>query len=155
MIERWLSTFHNDPQKAVNDLFSGRAGLGSGMRMDIPEILYQEFPPLPEFQDTRQQLDTALFAWFTAMRKKYTRQVGRLGFGVYSKRLCECLIAVQLLDLHMLPYQLYQGLDSWLRWLTPLRLAPERDPALECRRLLARYQKDADHTASWLRLAGD
>ncbi len=155
MIKRWLSTFHNDPQKAVSNLFSGRAGLGSGMRLDIPEILYQEFPSLPEFQDARQKLDTALFAWFTAMRKEYPRQVGRLGFGVYSKRLCDCLIAAQLLDLQMFPYQLRQGLDSWLHWLTPLRLAPERDPALECRRMLARYQKDADHTASWLRLADD
>ena len=155
MIERWLSTFHNDPQKAVNDLFSGRAGLGSGMRMDIPELLYQEFPPLPEFQDTRQQLDTALFAWFASMRKEYTRQVARLGFGVYSKRLCDCLIAAQLLDLQMFPYQLRQGLDSWLRWLTPLRLAPERDPALECWRLLGRQQEERSFITAWLRLASD
>ncbi len=155
MIDRWFSIFHNDPQKAVNDLFSGRAGLGSSMRLDIPEILYQEFPAVPELEDARQKLDAALFAWFAAMRKEYAPQISRLGFGVYSKRLCDCLVSVQLLDLPMFPYQLRQGLDSWLRWLTPLRLAPERDPALECWRLLARHQEDAEHTAAWLRLAGD
>ncbi|HHJ21232.1 MAG TPA: tetratricopeptide repeat protein, partial [Gammaproteobacteria bacterium] len=155
MIRRWLNTFHNDPKKAVNDLFSGRAGLGSSMRLDIPELLYQEFPPLPEFQDARQLLDRALFVWLVAMRKDYARQVNRLGFAVYSKRLCDCLIATQLLELKMFPYKLRQGLDSWLHWMTPLRIAPERDPALECRRLLARYQKDAEHTSAWLRLAGD
>ena len=37
----------------------------------------------------------------------------------------------------------------------PLRLAPERDPALECLRLLTRGQPDASHTALWLRLAAD
>ena len=155
MIERWLSAFHKDPQKAINDLFSGRAGLGSGLRLDIPELLYQEFPPLPEFEDARKHLDTALFAWLVFMRKDYFHQVSRLGFAVYSKRLCDCLIAAQVLDLKMFPYQLRLGLEGWLRWMTPLRLAPERDPALECRRLLARYQKDNGQTAAWLRLAGD
>ncbi len=155
MIDRWLSAFAADPQTAVNDLFSGRAGLGSGMRLDVPEILYQEFPAVPELQDARQKLDAALFAWFAAMRNEYSRQISRLGFGVYSKRLCDCLIAVQLLNLPMFPYQLRQGLDSWLRWLAPLRLAPECDPRLECWRLIARHQEDAGHTAAWLRLAGD
>ena len=155
MIDRWFSIFHNDPQKAVNDLFSGRAGLGSSMRLDIPEILYQEFPAVPELQDARQKLDAALFAWFAAMRKEYARQISRLGFGVYSKRLCDCLVSVQLLDLPMFPYQLKQGLDSWLRWLTPLRLAPERDPALECWRLLGRQQEDRSFVPAWLRLAAD
>ena len=36
-----------------------------------------------------------------------------------------------------------------------MRWAPERDPALECLRLLTRRQPDARHTALWLRLATD
>ena len=37
----------------------------------------------------------------------------------------------------------------------PLRLAPERDPALECFRLLTRGQAGPGHTGMWLRLAAD
>jgi hypothetical protein len=155
MIDRWLSALKNDPQTAVNDLFSGRAGLGSGMRLDVPEILYQEFPAVPELQDTRQKLDAALFAWFAAMRNEYSRQVSRLGFGVYSKRLCDCLIAVHLLDLPGFAANIRRDMDSFLRWLTPLRMAPERDPALECWRLLGRHQEGGGFVPAWLRLAAD
>ncbi|XOF35134.1 MAG: hypothetical protein ACL93V_07560 [Candidatus Electrothrix sp. YB6] len=155
LIERWLSTFDTDPRKAVNDLFSGRAGLGSSPWMDIPELLWQEFPYVSEFAERRKRIDMALFAWFTTMRKEYARKIDRLGFAVYSKDICDCLISVQLLDLQMFPYQLQQGLDSWLRWLTPLRLAPERDPALECWRLLGRQQEKRSFVPAWLRLASD
>lgn len=155
LINRWLSTFDTHSQKAVNDLFSGRAGLGSSPWMNIPELLWQEFPCVSEFVERRTQLDEALFAWFTAMRKDYTRQIDRLGFAVYSKNICDCLISIQLLDLPMFPYQLRQNLDDWLRWLTPLRLAPERDPALECWRLLGRQQEERSFIPAWLRLASD
>ena len=39
MSDRWFEAFRRDPEKAVADLFSGRAGLGSGMRLDVPELL--------------------------------------------------------------------------------------------------------------------
>ena len=44
---------------------------------------------------------------------------------------------------------------AWLRWLSPLRLASERDPALECYSLLTQGQPDTGHIAMWLRLAAD
>ncbi|MCX7094216.1 MAG: hypothetical protein NTY50_12310 [Methylobacter sp.] len=43
-MNKWYIAFLNNPNQAVADLFSGRAGLGSNLRLDIPELLYQEFP---------------------------------------------------------------------------------------------------------------
>ncbi len=155
MIERWRAAFKADPKQAITDLFSGRAGLGAGLRLDIPELLYQEFPDMPGLSGEREALDGALLGWLVAMRKDYAAQVKRLGFGVYSLRLCDALSAAQLLALPRTIYHIRQTLGAWLDSLVPLRLAPERDPALECWRLLTLRQTDAAHTAAWLRLAAD
>ena len=149
----WIEVFRGDPDRAVDDLFSGRAGVGSNLRLDIPEFLYQTFPP--SLTDERKLLDVALSSWLANMREDYADQVARLGFPVYGKRLGDALIALQLLDLPETRRRVRADVDTWLRWLAPLRLAPERDPALECRRLLTRGQPDARHTAMWLRLASD
>ena len=151
--DSWLEAFRGDPARAVGDLFSGRAGAGSDLRLDIPEFLYQTFPP--NLTGERKQLDDALSAWLEDMREDYAAHVERLGFSVYGKRIGDALIALQLLDLPDTRYRIRADVDFWLRWLRPLRLAPERDPALECRRLLTRGQPDARHTAMWLRLASD
>ena len=151
--EPWLEEFRGDPARAVDDLFSGRAGAGSNLRLDIPEFLYQTFPP--NLTRERAQLDYALSTWLEDMREGYAVQVARLGFSVYGKRIGDALIALQLLDLPETRHRIRAEVDPWLRWLLPLRLAPERDPALECRRLLTRGQPDARHAAMWLRLASD
>ena len=155
MIDRWRTAFKTDPKQAITDLFSGRAGLGAGLRLDIPELLYQEFPDTPELAGEREALDGALLGWLVAMRKDYAAQVKRLGFGVYSLRLCDALSAAQLLALPRTIYHIRQTLGAWLDSLVPLRVAPERDPALECWRLLTLRQTDSAHTAAWLRLAAD
>ncbi|MCX7110985.1 MAG: hypothetical protein NTX45_12855 [Proteobacteria bacterium] len=155
MIDRWRTAFKTDPKQAIADLFSGRAGLGAGLRLDIPELLYQEFPDTPEQANEREALDGALLGWLVAMRKDYAAQVKRLGFGIYSLRLCDALSAAQLLALPRTIYHIRQTLGAWLDSLVPLRVAPERDPALECWRLLTLRQTDATHTAAWLRLAAD
>ena len=149
----WLEAFRGEPARAVDDLFSGRAGAGSDLRLDIPEFLYQTFPP--NLTRERELLDDALLNWLEDMREGYAAQVARLGFSVYGKRVGDALIALQLLDLPETRHRIRADVDPWLRWLLPLRLAPERDPALECRRLLTRGQPDARHTAMWLRLASD
>ncbi len=149
----WLEAFREEPVQAVDDLFSGRAGVGSDLRLDIPEFLYQEFPP--NLTREREHLDVALSNWLENMRMSYAAQVARLGFSVYGKRVGDAFIALQLLDLPETRHRIRADVDSWLHWLLPLRLAPERDPALECRRLLTRGQPDARHTAMWLRLASD
>ena len=153
MSDPWFEAFRDDPDQAVADLFSGRAGVGSSLRLDVPELLYQAFPP--NRTDERTQLDDALWKWLIDMRSSYEDQVERLGFPVYGKRLCDALTALQLLDLPEARNRVRADLNAWLRWLIPLRLAPERDPALECLRLLTRGQPDARHTALWLRLATD
>ncbi len=153
MIDRWFEAFFGDPDQAVVDLFSGRAGVGSDFRLDVPDLLYQAFPQ--HLASERAQLDKALLSWLVGMREDYSAQVRRLGFPVYGKRVGDALIALQLLDLPEARRQVRAELDAWLRWLLPLRLAPERDPALECFRLLTRGQPDAGHTAMWLRLATD
>ena len=153
MSSPWFEAFCRDPGKAVADLFSGRAGAGSDLRLDVPELLYQQFPP--NLADERAQLDDALGSWLSDMREGYASQVKRLGFSVYGKRVGDALIALQLLDLPQTRDRIRTDTGAWLRWLSPLRLASERDPALECFRLLTRGQPDARHTALWLRLAAD
>ena len=153
MTNPWFEAFRRGPKEAVADLFSGRAGVGASMRLDIPELLYDEFPP--NLIHERKQLDQALMSWLLDMREDYASQVKRLGFPAYGKRVGDCLIALQLLDLPEAKSRMRADLGAWLRWLLPLRLAPERDPALECFRLLTRDQPDGRHTALWLRLAAD
>ena len=153
MSDPWFEAFRRDPGKAVADLFSGRAGAGADLRLDVPELLYQQFPT--KMANERAQLDDALGSWLSDMRKDYVSQVKRLGFSVYGKRIGNALIALQLLDLPRTRDRIRTDTGTWLRWLSPLRLAPERDPGLECFRLLTRGQPDARHTALWLRLATD
>ena len=153
MSDPWFEDFRRDSGKAVADLFSGRAGAGSDLRLDVPELLYQQFPP--SLADERARLDDALGSWLSDMREGYASQVRRLGFSVYGKRVGDALVALQLLDLPETRGRIRTDTGAWLRWLSPLRLAPERDPGLECLRLLTRGQSDTRHTALWLRLAAD
>ena len=153
MSDPWFEAFRRDPDRAVADLFSGRAGAGSDLRLDVPELLYQQFPP--RLADERAQLDDALGSWLSDMREGYASQMRRLGFSAYGKRVGDALVVLQLLDLPRTRERIRTDMGTWLRWLSPLRLAPERDPALECFRLLTRGQPDARHTALWLRLAAD
>ena len=149
----WLEAFRRDPHRAIADLFSGRAGAGSDLRLDVPELLYQQFPK--NMAGERAQLDDALGSWLSDMREDYASQVKRLDFSVYGKRVGDALVALQLLDLPRTRDRIRADTGAWLRWLSPLRLAPERDPGLECFRLLTRGQPDARHMALWLRLATD
>lgn len=153
MRERWFETFHRDPHEAVSDLFTGRAGVGSDMRLDVPELLHLWFPK--NMADDRCRLDEALLWWLGEMQRSYAATLERLGFAVYSKRVCDALITLQLLDLPQARNAIRRDLAAWLRWLSPLRLASARDPALECYGLLTQGQIDTSHMAMWLRLAAD
>lgn len=155
MIERWKESFRQNPERAISDLFSGRAGLGSSLRRDLPEILFHAFPGEVELAADREHLDTALLSWLNGMRTNYQREVARLDFGVYNKRLCDALRALQLLNLPRSIQHIREVQPAWLRWLTPLRIAPERDPALECWRLLSQRQEENANPAPWLQLASD
>ena len=67
------------------------------MRLDVPEMLYQAFPP--SLTEEREQLDQALLSWLLDTREDYASQVRRLGFPTYGKRVGDALIALQLLEL--------------------------------------------------------
>ena len=153
MIGQWRAQFAENPQQAVSDLFSGRARLGASMRLDVPEILYYEFPE--EQTERRVQLDTALLGWLTDMRNHCQPQMQRLGFAVYARRLCDGLQSIHLLDLPRSTAKLRELQDSWLAFLRPLRVAPERDPALELLRVLTRHQPQHVSPALWQQLAGE
>ena len=153
MNDTWLRAFRCDPHGTIADLFSGRADAGSGLPLDVPELLYQQFPP--RLADERVQLDDALGSWLSDMCEDYASQVKRLGFSVYGKRVGDALVALQLLDLPRTKDRIRTDTVAWLRWLSPLRLASERDPGLECFRLLTRGQPDTRHTALSFRLSAD
>lgn len=149
----WVAVFRQNADQAITDLFSGRAGAGSGFRLDVPELLYQAFPV--DRADDREKLDGALLRWLRNMRTDHPLQVRKLGMSAYAKRLVDALVAIQLVDLPNSRAHIRSDLDAWLRWLSPLRLAPDRDPALECWRLVSRDQTTVGNAATWLRLAGD
>lgn len=149
----WLEEFRFDPDSAIADLFSGRVGAGSSFRLDLPELLYQAFPA--HLADERRLLDEALLNWLLDMRSGHPEHVQKLGVSVYAKRLVDALATLQLIDLPNSRNHIRSNLDAWLRWLSPLRLAPERDPALECWRLISQDQPGDGNAAAWLRLAGD
>ena len=153
MKDRWLKALREDPRQAVSDLFSGRAGVAFETRLDVPELLCRWFPK--DLEDDRSRLDDALLWWLREMRRSYPSALDRMGLAVYSKRICDALITLQLLDLPQARSAIRKDLDAWLRWLSPLRLASERDPALECCRLLTQGQRDTGHMAMWFRLAED
>ena len=153
MSDSWLKAFQLDPARAVADLFSGRAELDCALRLDLPERLSQAFPA--HRVEERTRLDEALWTWLFDMREHHAVEVERLGSAVYGKRLCDALTALQLLELPRTRRHIREDLDAWLRWLRPLRRASERDPALECLRLIALGQPDTGHVALWLRLAED
>lgn len=155
MMWRWRESFARDPDQAISDLFNGRAGLGMAFRRDLAEILYQEFGNEAEQAADREKLDDALFAWLSNMRRNYRQEVARLDFDVYGKRLCEALRTLQLLSLPRSIHHIREVHSAWLRWLAPLRLAPERDPALESWRLISQAQPNGASPAPWLQLARD
>ena len=153
MKDRWLEALRENPHEAVSDLFSGRTAVAFETRLDVPELLCRWFPK--DLEDDRSRLDDALLWWLREMQRSYTSELDRMGFAIYSKRICDALIALQLLDLPQARKAIRNDLAAWLRWLAPLRLASERDPALECYRLLTQGQPDTGHMAMWLRLAAD
>lgn len=153
MKDRWIQALRQDPHGAVSDLFNGRAGVAFETRLDVPELLCRWFPK--SLEDDRDRLDDALLWWLGEMQGSYTSELDRIGFAVYSKRVCDALIALQLLDLPRSRSAIRSDMAAWLRWLSPLRLASGRDPALECYSLLTQGQPDTGHMAMWLRLAAD
>ena len=153
MNESWLATFRDDPNQAVADLISGRAGTHVHAQLDMPELLYHTFPQ--HRPDDRRRLDAALRDWMLNMQSEHAEQIGKLGSSVLAKRLVDALAAIHLLDLPISREHVRSHLDEWLRWLEPLRLAPDRDPALECWRVISRNQPDTGHLAAWIRLADD
>ena len=148
----WLETFQRDPLNAVTDMFRGNAK-GVATRLDTPEILLQTFAD--RSADDRASLDEALDAWLRARRESCADEIEALGERVYTKRVTDALVALQLLELPSTREQIRASLNEWLRWLHPLRVAPERDPELECWRLMVIGQSDAHHESDWLRLATD
>lgn len=110
------------------------------IRLDTPEILLQTFAK--RSVDDRASLDEALDAWLRARRSNCADEIETLGERAYTKRVTDALTALQLLELPTTRERMRASLNEWLRWLHPLRTAPERDPELECWRLMAIGQSE-------------
>ncbi len=152
MTDAWRQKFLEKPSDALSALFAG-GGKGVAFRLETPEFLQQEFAD--SSADARSQLDHALYEWLHDMRVRYADRVRDLGHAVYTKRVVDAFIALQLTQLPRTRERIRASLDGWLPWLRPLRIAPERDAALECWRLMAIGQTNTHHESDWLRLAGD
>jgi hypothetical protein len=156
VIQSWLRVFNDDPSRAVADLMSGRAGIGASLRLDVPELLRSLFADGASMASERRRLDQALYVWLENMRANYANETSRIGFSVYSKRLVDAFETLQLLDLSDTRERIRDNVHTWIQWLSPLRVAPGRDPALECWRLLTAGQSETPSLiATWLRLAAD
>ncbi len=155
MIEEWLDQFLDNPQKSISHLFSGRAGLGTYMRLDTPEFLYLVFTGPDVNTDHVSRLDEALLDWLVAMKRDYATQVKSLGFNIYSKRICDALTTINLMGLSHAREEIRNDIDAWLRDLAPLRFGSDRDPALDCWRLLTAGQLKNANPTVWLKLASD
>ena len=160
MLKRWRDAFARDPQRAVTDLISGRAGLGGAVRLGVPEFLAQEFGGSTEGDSQalvkRDALDTTLLDWLQQMVDgDAPAQIRRLGAQVYARRLCDALVAVQWLVLPKALADLRTRREWWFDRLYPWRLSSARDPGLELRRALTLEQQDQSLLSLWLRLADD
>ena len=152
MNDHWIEEFRGNPTETLRALFAGR-GKGTAFRLETPEFLRQAFADQSE--SDRSILDVALYEWLDDMRTHYSDRVLELGYSVYTKRIVDALITLQLTQLSDTREKIRSSLNRWLVWLQPLRTAPERDPALECWRLMAIGQSDTNHASDWLRLASE
>ena len=152
MTDHWVDEFLKSPSENLSALFAGRE-IGAASSLETPEFLQQAFADRSE--SDRLALDDALYEWLDEMRTHYSDRVRELGSSVYTKRVVDALIALQLTQLSSTREKIRSSLNHWLVWLRPLRTAPERDPALECWRLMAIGQTDTNHASDWLRLTGE
>lgn len=74
---------------------------------------------------------------------------------VYAAQLVEAISSIYFVDLPISREHIRRNLDDWLQWLTPLRVASERDPALACWRVICDDQRDRSFIPMWLCLADD
>jgi hypothetical protein len=107
------------------------------MRLDIPELLYYEFYDAQV--QHREALDNALLEWLYDMRKNHNVQIKRLTTAVYVRRVCDALQSICMLRLPLSASKLCNQKEGWMDFLEPLRISPERDPALDLKRLFLRW----------------
>lgn len=133
--DNWYEKFLINPVQAIDDLYSGR-GTTIGLHLDIPEFLQQEFPDITGFEEPRRMLDNAILTLITKTRFQLIGQAKNLEDAVYSKRLCDAFTSVLWLNLPVTTQHIRENLVHYLNWLKPFRISPNRDPALECCRVL-------------------
>lgn len=123
----WLIRLSWDPNNAVDELISGRAGV-SFEQLDMPERLFQELPDTPENSALRKQLDCGLYNWLAGTYTDREAEIDRLGVNVYSYRVCQALTTIKLLNLTKAIEMLCDTPNTIIKWLTPLSLSTDRDP---------------------------
>ena len=138
MFEDWLASLRQDPNRAVSDLFTGRAAVASTSRLGIPQILRQLFPA--QRVEDQQKLDEALLVWLLRMREEQAVQVEQLGKSAFAYQLVEALSVILLMDLPHCREHIRAHLEAWLQWLTLLRVSPDRDPSQIANKPISAYE---------------
>ena len=135
---------------------SGRAGVGADLRLDIPPVASTVRRRPATWRVSAHGSTRRCTSWLVAIREATTRgkSAGSAsssslagGSSSHASSRCNCSTPRRLAR-----ERIRADLDA-PSWLAPLRLAPERDPALECWCLLAGGQRDRELVAAWLRLA--
>jgi len=147
----WLDELLADPQRAVSDLFSGRADKYPYARQRDAEFLRQVLPQREGLEREYDALEIGLLDWLVARRREDWKARTRLGLPVYVIALIEALSAVQMLELNRVAYALREQHNAYLRWLEPLRMGRAADPALELWRSHALLPGDKRFLPQWMR----
>lgn len=147
----WLDELLADPQRAVSDLFSGRADKYPYVRQRDAEFLRQVLPQREGLEREYDALESGLLDWLVARRREDWQARTRLGLSAYVMALIEALSAVQMLELTRVAQALREQHNAYLRWLEPLRMGRAADPALELWRSHALLPGDQRFLPQWMR----
>lgn len=147
----WLDELLADPQRAVSDLFSGRADKYPYARQRDAEFLRQVLPQREGLEREYDVLESGLLNWLVERRREDWKARTRLGLSAYVMALIEALAAVQMLELPRVAQALREQHNAYLRWLEPLRMGRAADPALELWRSHALLPGDHRFLPQWMR----
>lgn len=164
--QKWADELRRDPERAVGDLLSGAADIGTFERAAPSEFLLAILPrdtrllsrkllgepgsdstgPEPG-ADLPELLDAGLAAWLCTQRASARPLARKLGS--YAAQVCEALQWPLYFPLPQTRAALRGERTLWLQWLSSLTLSAFRDPEYDYWQVLAARQTDDSLQVFW------